>query len=181
MAAVIGLDDDAVREACSAAAQGEVIAPVNFNAPGQVVIAGNRTAVERASEACKNAGARRCMILPVSVPSHCDLMRPASERLAAMLSEVEIVSPSVPVLQNVNADYADTPESIRENLVRQLYSPVLWVDTVQRMSEEGVRTLLECGPGKVLTGLNKRIVKGLDVDALEDLERYAMQVEELDG
>lgn len=180
MAAVIGLDDDAVRAACAEAAQGEVVAPVNFNAPGQVVIAGSAAAVERASAGCKEAGARRCMPLPVSVPSHCDLMRPAAERLRAVLDEIEIAPPQIPVIQNVDAQFAGEADEIREKLVRQLYSPVLWVDTVQRMADEGVATVLECGPGKVLTGLNKRIVKGLNVDALEDLDRFTMRVEELD-
>lgn len=181
MAAIIGLDDDAVRTACANAAAGDVVAPVNFNAPGQVVIAGSAAAVERASAACKEAGARRCLPLPVSVPSHCDLMRPAAERLGAVLDQIQISAPRTPVLQNVDADFAGEPAEIRARLVRQLYSPVLWVDTVKKLSAEGVTTVLECGPGKVLTGLNKRILKTLNVDALEDLDRFAMQVEELNN
>lgn len=180
MAAVIGLDDEAVRTACAEAADGDIVAPVNFNAPGQVVIAGSAAAVERASAACKEAGARRCMPLPVSVPSHCELMRPAAGKLAEVLAEVQIQTPTIPVIQNVDAGFADEPADIRDKLVAQLYSPVLWVDTVQKMAAEGAATMLECGPGKVLSGLNKRIVKGLNADGLEDLDRFAMLVEELD-
>lgn len=164
MAAVLGLDDDAVRAACGRAAQGDVVEAVNLNAPGQVVIAGAKAAVERAIEELKAAGAKRALPLPVSVPSHCALMKPAAERLAQYLEGVEVRAPEVPVLHNVNVEPANDPAAIRDLLVRQLYSPVRWVETVQRMSAAGIARVIEAGPGKVLTGLNKRITK--DVDAL---------------
>ncbi len=179
MAAVIGLDDDAIVAACEAAAEGEVVSAVNFNAPGQVVIAGAAAAVERAMEKCKAAGARRCMPLPVSVPSHCALMRPAAERLAEALADVAIAAPEIPVIHNVDAQPASDPDAIRDRLVRQLHSPVLWVDSVRAMAGQGVTALLECGPGKVLTGLNKRIVPDLNTDALEDPERFSAYLDEL--
>jgi [acyl-carrier-protein] S-malonyltransferase len=164
MAAILGLDDEAVRAACAAAAQGEVVSAVNFNSPGQVVIAGHKAAVERASEACKAAGAKRALPLPVSVPSHCALMQPAAERLAEELAGVAIVSPGIPVLHNVDVDLHRDPAGIRAALVAQLHSPVRWVESVQWLAAQGVAATVECGPGKVLAGLNKRIVK--DINAL---------------
>lgn len=164
MAAVLGLDDDAVRAACARAAQGEVVEAVNLNAPGQVVIAGAKAAVDRAIEELKAAGAKRALPLPVSVPSHCALMKPAAERLAQYLEGVEVRAPEIPVLHNVNVEPANDPAAIRDLLVRQLYSPVRWVETVQRMAMTGISRVIEAGPGKVLTGLSKRITK--DVDAL---------------
>jgi [acyl-carrier-protein] S-malonyltransferase len=157
MAAIIGLDDQAVVEACREAAQGQVVSAVNFNAPGQVVIAGNRAAVERAVETAKAAGAKRALPLNVSVPSHCDLMRPAAEELAEFLAGVALRTPAVPVVNNVDVeDYRDAAH-IRDGLARQLYSPVRWTDTVRRLIAGGGSLIVECGPGKVLTGLAKRI------------------------
>ncbi|QLG88512.1 ACP S-malonyltransferase [Chitinibacter bivalviorum] len=168
MAAILNLADEEIIAACAEAAQGEVVQAVNFNSPGQVVIAGNKAAVERACEACKARGAKRALLLPVSVPSHCDLMKPAAEKLAAKLATIEINAPKVPVLHNADvAAYADAAQ-IRDALVRQLYQPVRWVETVQKMVADGVNVVAECGPGKVLVGLNKRIASDLQSIALLD-------------
>ncbi|RFA29969.1 [acyl-carrier-protein] S-malonyltransferase [Alkalilimnicola ehrlichii] len=161
MAAILGLDDDQVRAACDEAAQGEVVEPVNFNAPGQVVIAGAKAAVERAVDAAKAAGAKRALPLPVSVPSHCALMKPASERLAERLNNITVSAPTIPVVHNADVSKAGDADAVRERLVRQLYSPVRWVETIQGMASEGIEQVVECGPGKVLAGLNKRIVRGM--------------------
>ncbi|MFG0773257.1 ACP S-malonyltransferase [Vibrio plantisponsor] len=169
MYAIIGLDDEAIAKACEDAAQGEVVSPVNFNSPGQVVIAGQKDAVERAGALCKEAGAKRALPLPVSVPSHCALMKPAAERLAAALAEIEFNSPQIPVINNVDVVAETDPARIKDALVRQLYSPVRWTEGVEKMSEQGVEKLLEMGPGKVLTGLTKRIVKTLDAAAVNDI------------
>ncbi|MBY6188599.1 ACP S-malonyltransferase [Marinobacter hydrocarbonoclasticus] len=166
MAAIIGLDDDAIANACAEAAQGEVVSPVNFNSPGQVVIAGHKDAVARAGEACKAAGAKRALPLPVSVPSHCELMKPAAAKLADALANIEVVAPSIPVINNVDVAKADTAEAIKDALVRQLYCPVRWTETVNAMADQGIEQLVECGPGKVLTGLTKRINKALSGSAL---------------
>jgi [acyl-carrier-protein] S-malonyltransferase len=168
MAAILGLDDAAIAGACEAAAQGQVVSPVNFNCPGQVVIAGEKAAVERGMEACKAAGAKRAIALPVSVPSHCELMRPAAEQMAPVLAEISLSAPQIPVLQNVDAQKPATLEQIRENLLAQLYSPVLWTLTVQAMVDAGVETLVECGPGKVLSGLNKKVHRALNVVAINE-------------
>ncbi|MCP1676292.1 [acyl-carrier-protein] S-malonyltransferase [Natronocella acetinitrilica] len=168
MAAVLGLDDDAVRKVCVEAAQGDVVEAVNFNAPGQVVIAGSRSAVERAIEAATAAGAKRATALPVSVPSHCSLMRPASDALAERLKSVAIATPQLPVLHNVDVSIASSPDAIRERLVAQLHKPVMWVDTVRRIGSDGVETLIECGPGKVLAGLTRRIERGLQGVCVQD-------------
>lgn len=168
MAAIIGLDDDSIVAACAEAAQGEVVEAVNFNSPGQVVIAGNKDAVARAIDACKARGAKRGLPLPVSVPSHCALMRPAAERLAAALAGVEIKAPAMPVLHNADvASYTD-PAQIRDALVRQLYSPVRWTETIRKLAADGIVLQAECGPGKVLTGLGKRIVAEVKTLALVD-------------
>lgn len=157
MAAILGLDDVQVVQVCGDAAQGEVVAAVNFNSPGQVVVAGAASAVARAVALAKQAGAKRAIELPVSVPSHCALMIPAAERLAELLQTVTIKSPAVPVLHNADVlGYSDA-SLIHDALVRQLYNPVRWTETVHAMSGAGVKTLVECGPGKVLVGLNKRI------------------------
>lgn len=161
MAALLGLKDDQVRDLCADAAQGQVLEAVNYNAPGQVVIAGTAEAVERAVAAAKGAGARRAVKLPVSVPSHCALMKPAAERLAARLAEARVMPPRLPVLHNADVASYDSAEAIRDALARQLYSPVRWVETVQRLEADGVGLLLECGPGKVLAGLNKRIARAM--------------------
>lgn len=168
MAAVLGLDDDAVREACRDAAVGEVLEAVNFNSPGQVVVAGNKAAVERLVALAKERGAKRALVLPVSVPSHCALMRPAAEKLATVLQGVTIQAPTIPVLNNVDVARPDDADAIRDALVRQLYSPVRWVETIQKMASEGVAQLVECGPGKVLVGLNKRIERNMTAQAVFD-------------
>ena len=172
MAAVLGLDDEQVREVCIAASQGEVVQAVNYNAPGQVVIAGNNAAVERAIKGCKEAGAKRAMALSVSAPFHSELMKPAAEELTGVLNEVNFAKPKIIVVQNVDAAVHDDPEEIRENLIKQMYGAVLWTDTVLMMKQIGVTTLIECGPGKVLTGLTKRIDKsitGHNVDSVASI------------
>ncbi len=166
MAAILGLDDDMVRNVCIEAAQGEVLEAVNFNSPGQVVIAGNKTAVERGMEAAKAKGAKRVLILPVSVPSHCALMKPAAEEFNAYLANVVVSHPNVPVLHNADVASYDDATRIKDALVRQLYSPVRWVESVQKMVADGVVIAAECGPGKVLAGLNKRIVAEMPCLAL---------------
>ncbi|AJQ99628.1 Malonyl CoA-acyl carrier protein transacylase [Enterobacteriaceae bacterium bta3-1] len=168
MSAIIGLDNDAIAKACEESAQGEVVSPVNFNSPGQVVIAGNKDAVERAGAACKAAGAKRALPLPVSVPSHCALMKPAAEKLAVALQEVTFNAPTLAVINNVDVKAETSPEAIRDALVRQLYSPVRWSESVEFMAGEGVEHLLEVGPGKVLTGLTKRIVDTMTAAAIND-------------
>lgn len=168
MAAILGLEDDAVRAACAQAAQGEVVEAVNLNAPGQVVIAGSKAAVERAIEACKAAGAKRAIALPVSVPSHCALMKPAAEQLALRLKDMAIAVPAIPVLNNVDVVAATTADAVRDALVRQLYSPVRWVETVAALAGQGAQVIVECGPGKVLTGLNKRIAKDAECVCVQD-------------
>ena len=166
MAAILGLDDDVVRQVCTAAEQGEVCEAVNFNSVGQVVIAGNTAAVERAMQAAKEAGAKRALPLPVSVPSHCRLMQPAAEKLAAALNEVDVQPPRIRVIHNADvAAYAE-PAQIKDALVRQLYSPVRWTETVQLLVREGITQSAECGPGKVLAGLAKRIDKEAACTAL---------------
>jgi len=161
MAAVIGLDDAAVEEACAASAQGEVVAAVNYNSPGQVVIAGSSAAVGRAIEACKAAGAKRAMPLPVSAPFHTELMRPAAEKLAPQIEATVFHAPEIPVIHNVHARPETDPQAIKALMVEQIYSPVRWTACVQAMAASGIGQLLECGPGKVLAGLAKRIDRGL--------------------
>lgn len=168
MYAIIGLDDASIAKACEEAAQGEVVSPVNFNSPGQVVIAGNKDAVERAGAACKAAGAKRALPLPVSVPSHCALMKPAADKLAVALENISFNAPTVPVVNNVDVKCETSPEAIRSALVRQLYSPVQWTKSVEFMAAQGVTQLLEVGPGKVLTGLTKRIVDTLTASAINE-------------
>ncbi len=158
MAAILGLDDDAVRAVCAEAAQGQVVEAVNFNSPGQVVIAGDKAAVERGMEAAKAKGAKRALPLPVSVPSHCALMQPAAARLRDYLQNVTVQAPVVPVLHNADVAAYQDAASIKDALVRQLFSPVRWVETVQALSQQNVLRSAECGPGKVLAGLAKRIV-----------------------
>ncbi len=157
MAAILGLDDDQVRAVCAAAAQGEIVAAVNFNSPGQVVVAGHAAAVQRAMAAAKEAGAKRALALAVSAPSHCALMLPAAERLAERLATVTINAPRIPVLHNADVTSYNDAAAIRAALVRQLHQPVRWVETIQAMRARGVSKVLECGPGKVLAGLIKRI------------------------
>lgn len=168
MQAIIGLDDASIRKACEESAQGQVVSPVNFNSPGQVVIAGNKEAVERAGAACKAAGAKRALPLPVSVPSHCALMKPAADKLAGALEKITFNAPSVPVVNNVDVKCESDAAAIRHALVRQLYSPVRWTESVEFMASQGITQLLEMGPGKVLTGLTKRIVDSLTAAAVND-------------
>jgi [acyl-carrier-protein] S-malonyltransferase len=158
MAAILGLDDGQIIAACEQAAQGDVVEAVNFNSPGQVVIAGSAAAVERAIEAAKQAGAKKAIPLPVSVPSHCALMKPAAEQLMAQLHATQFAAAQVPVLHNVDAKPRDNAEAIRDALAQQLYRPVRWVDTIKNLQNDQQATvMIEFGPGKVLTGLNKRI------------------------
>lgn len=166
MAAILGLDDEVVRTVCSEAAQGQVLEAVNFNSPGQVVIAGNKAAVERGMEIAKAKGAKRALPLSVSVPSHCALMKPAAEELRAYLRDVHLTVPVTPVLHNADVAAYNDAGKIKDALVRQLYSPVRWVETVQAVYAQGITASAECGPGKVLAGLTKRIVAELPCIAL---------------
>ena len=168
MAAILGLSDEDVRAACAEAAQGEVVEPVNFNAPAQVVIAGHKAAVERACEAARARGAKRALVLPVSAPFHSSLLRPASLRLQDYLAGLQFAAPSIPLVNNVDVAIAFDPAAIRDALVRQAASPVRWVETVQKFASEGVTCVIECGPGKVLAGLTKRINGELTGDAIVD-------------
>lgn len=168
MAAVLGLADEDIKAICEQAAESEVVSAVNFNSPGQVVIAGQKSAVERAIELCKEAGAKRALPLAVSVPSHCALMQPAAQQLEQELAGITVNQPDIQVIQNVSAAAEQSPEAIKQALIEQLYCPVLWVDCVNRMAEQGVERMVECGPGKVLSGLNKRINRQLDVGSIGD-------------
>lgn len=174
MFAIIGLDNEAIIKACEQAASetGEIVSAVNFNSPGQVVIAGTKAAAEKAGELCKAAGAKRALPLAVSVPSHCALMKPAAEKLAAALQNITLNQPLVPIINNVDVAVETNAETIRNALVRQLYSPVRWTETVEKMPQDGVTTLYEIGPGKVLTGLTSRIVKELNAKAVNDLASF---------
>jgi len=173
MAAILGLEDADVLAACAEAAQGDVVSAVNFNAPGQVVIAGSAAAVERAIEACKARGAKRAMALPVSVPSHCALMKPAAERFAESVEALSWQAPQIPLVQNVSAAVVSDLATLKADLLAQLYSPVRWVESMVRLSEQGVTDLVECGPGKVLSGLNKRCVKGINTYNLDTPDAFA--------
>ncbi len=170
MAAIFGLTDSQVAEACQCASQGEVVACANFNSPGQVVIAGQTGAVQRALEQAKTLGAKRAVLLPVSVASHCELMRPAAEWLFDRLQGVAISPPAIPVIHNVDLSTQTEAKAIVQALVEQLYKPVRWVEVVQKMVAEGIKTVVECGPGKVLTGLCKRIDRNLQCVAVYDTE-----------
>jgi [acyl-carrier-protein] S-malonyltransferase len=173
MAAILGMDDDAVIKVCADNAGNEVLSAVNFNSPGQVVIAGSKPAVERAAVAAKDAGAKRAVVLPVSVPSHCALMAPAAARLAERLDDISISPPQIPVINNADVATPTDADAIRAALVKQLDHPVRWVETINRMADDDVDTVIECGPGKVLVGLNKRINKQMqalpvfDADTLQ--------------
>lgn len=168
MAAVIGLEDQAIIDACQQAQGDEVVSAVNFNSPGQVVIAGHMEAVERAGLLCKEAGAKRVLPLPVSVPSHCALMKPAAEELAKAFNNVNFNIPQVDVVNNVDVVVEQSSSAIKEALIKQLYSPVRWTETIQKLADEGVTTILEVGPGKVLQGLIKRIDKSITCIAVND-------------
>lgn len=177
MAAILGLDADQVERCCAEAAADGVVAPANYNAPGQVVIAGDAAAVDRAIAACKAAGAKRAMALAVSVPSHCALMKPAAEQFAARLEAVEIAEPSFPVIQNLDAEASENADAIRRRLLAQMHSPVRWSESVAAMGGRGVGLLLECGPGKVLAGLVKRIDRDIATAGLLDAAHFASALE----
>ena len=181
MAAILGLADEDVVAACEAAAQGEVVSAVNFNCPGQVVIAGQKAAVARGVEACKAAGAKRAVELPVSVPSHCALMQPAAQKLGEALEGLELRMPLISVIHNVNALAAIDLDDMRTLLVRQLYSPVQWTESVKAMRATGVDTLVECGPGKVLSGLNKKVDRALNIANIGDSAGLAKALELLNS
>ena len=170
MYAIIGLDNDAIINACKQAEQGEVVSAVNFNSPGQVVIAGAKAAVERAAALCKEAGAKRALPLAVSVPSHCALMKPAADQLSVSLESITLKAPTASVLNNVDVKAETDADAIRNALVRQLYSPVRWTETVEKMAQNGVEVLVEVGPGKVLNGLTKRIVDSLQAVSVNDVK-----------
>jgi [acyl-carrier-protein] S-malonyltransferase len=170
MAAIIGLDDKLIIEACKNAERGEVVSAVNFNSPGQVVIAGNAAAVERASALCKEAGAKRALPLPVSAPFHTSLMKPAADRLAEQINATTFKSPQIPVVHNVSAQTETDPEKIKALMIEQIYSAVRWVECVDTMGKAGITTTVECGPGKVLSGLNKRINADLTTLSIEKPE-----------
>jgi len=173
MAAILGLDDAVVLDACAEAAQGDVVSAVNFNSPGQVVIAGSADAVARAIELCKAKGAKRAMPLPVSVPSHCALMKPAAERFAESINAIDWQVPQIPVVQNVSAAVPADLDTLKRDLLEQLYKPVRWVESVQYLAAQGAPRLVECGPGKVLAGLNKRCAEGVSTDNLNTPEAFA--------
>lgn len=168
MAALLGLDEAAAVEACAEAAQGEVVSAANLNSPGQIVIAGARAAVERAMVAAKARGAKRAVLLPVSAPFHCALMKPAAERLQERLADIEVRVPTIPVLNNVDVAVETDPLRIKDALVRQAYSPVRWIETVQEIARRGATHVFECGPGKVLAGMTKRIEGSLQGAAIAD-------------
>ena len=167
MAAVLGLTDLQVEDACAQAAQGEVIQIANYNSPAQVVMAGQQAALERAIAACQAAGARRVLLLPVSAPFHTELMRPAADLMAAALDRVQFKAPEIPIIQNVNAQLETDPEQIKHNLVAQIYGAVRWTDTIQKMLAEGVDTFIESGPGRVLSGLIRRIDKRVTMETIK--------------
>ncbi|REF27818.1 [acyl-carrier-protein] S-malonyltransferase [Xenorhabdus cabanillasii] len=169
MYAIIGLDNESIAKACEESAQGQIVSPVNFNSPGQVVIAGEKEAVERAGAACKAAGAKRALPLAVSVPSHCALMKSAADQLATALQSVVFNQPQFPVVNNVDVKVEESADAIRDALVRQLYNPVRWTESVEYFATQGVDKILEIGPGKVLTGLTKRIVDTLSAVAVNDV------------
>ena len=169
MSAIIGLDDALIAKACEEAAQGEVVSPVNYNSPGQVVIAGHKAAVERANELCKAAGAKRALPLPISVPSHCALMRPAAEQLAKDLQTLSFHAPVISVVNNVDVAVAADAAAIQDALVRQLFSPVRWTETIEYLAAQGVTEVIELGAGKVLSGLIKRINKELVTTSVNDV------------
>ena len=181
MAAVLGLDDDTVRSVCQQAAQGEVVEAVNFNAPAQVVIAGHKGAVERACELAKAAGAKRALVLPVSAPFHSSLLKPAADQLAQALSDIQISAPQIPVVNNVDVANASDPAAIKDALVRQAWHPVRWVETIQFMKSQGVTHVVECGPGKVLSGLVKRIDRDLVGLSISDPASLQSTLETLKG
>jgi [acyl-carrier-protein] S-malonyltransferase len=177
IAAILGLEVEQIREVCRDAAKDQVLEAVNLNSPGQIVIAGHREAVERGMLLARERGAKRALMLPMSVPSHCALMKPAADKLAARLATVAISAPNVPVLQNADVACFDDPARIRQALVEQLFRPVRWIETVQNLAGEGIETVVECVPGKVLTGLNKRIASELNCAAVTDSASLTSAIE----
>jgi [acyl-carrier-protein] S-malonyltransferase len=173
IAAILGLDEATLQVVCAEAAQGEVLEPANLNSPGQVVIAGHRAAVERGMVLAKQKGAKLTKMLPMSAPSHCSLMKPAAERLRERLAAIEIRKPAIPVIHNRFVESFEDPARIRDALVEQLYNPVRWAETVQLLGRKGVKRVVECGPGKVLTGLGKRIVPDIEYIAVTDAASLA--------
>ena len=184
MAAILNLDDEKILEACAEAVaeigSGAVVEPVNFNAPGQTVIAGSKAAVERACEGCKARGAKRAVLLPVSAPFHSSLIRPAADKLAARLAELSFSAPKIPVINNVDVAIENDPEKIKDALIRQAFSPVRWVETIQKIASLDLVTVAECGPGKVLAGLTKRCADGVSGLALADLASIEAAVSTLE-
>lgn len=168
IAAILGLDEDGVIAACAEAAQGEIVEPANYNSPGQLVISGSRAAVERAIEAAKARGAKRAMMLPMSVPAHSTLMRPAAERLRERIAAISVAAPKVPVIQNIDVASFNDPVAIKGALVRQLYGPVRWIETIKALADAGMKHVIECGPGRVLVGLNKRIDDRIQAASIHD-------------
>ncbi len=179
MAAILGLDDDAVRAACAEAAQGEVVEAVNFNAPSQVVIAGHKSAVERAAAAAKTRGAKRTVMLPVSAPFHSSLLKPAAKRLQSRMEELVFMAPQITVINNVDVAAVSDPAQIKEALARQACNPVRWVETIRAFAAQGVTHVVECGPGKVLAGMTRRIEAGLQGFAVTDRASLAQIMETL--
>lgn len=173
MAAILGLEDADVLAACAEAAQGDVVSAVNFNSPGQVVVAGSTAAVQRAMELCKARGAKRALPLPVSVPSHCELMRPAAERFAESVAEIDWQAPQIPLVQNVSAAVVSDLDTLKSDLLEQLFKPVRWVESIQTLAANGATELVECGPGKVLAGLNKRCADGVTTYNLNTPDAFA--------
>jgi [acyl-carrier-protein] S-malonyltransferase len=179
MAAILGLEEGQVRSICQNQTSLGVVQPANFNSPGQIVIAGENAALEAAMDACKSAGAKRAMPLAVSAPFHCSLMQPAADKMRSALASVTFKPPAIKVIQNVDADYCDSPDEIRENLVKQMYSAVLWTDTITKMSADGVSRVVECGPGRVLAGLNRRIDKSVtsfNINSLESVDSVSQEL-----
>lgn len=181
MAAILGLDDDVVIQACEQARESDVVEAVNFNSPGQVVIAGNTKAVERAVENAKQAGAKRAVILPVSVPSHCQLMEPAAHYLAERLQKIDLKEPQINIINNVDVSAEADSDAIKDALVRQLCNPVQWVKTINKISADGINSVVECGPGKVLVGLNKRINRKMNTHAIYTNDTIEQAIQALKG
>jgi len=179
MAAIIGLADELIKQACEEGAESQVVSPVNYNSPGQVVIAGNAEAVERAMVLCKEKGAKRALPLPVSVPSHCSLMQPAADSLSQVLANIEIRTPLIKLVNNVDVAISTDSASIKDALIRQLYRPVRWTESVEFLAQQGVTTLVECGPGNVLSGLARRIDKSLKSHQLAKKDAFNQTVEAL--
>ncbi len=179
MAALLGLEDELVAQACEEAAQGQIVAPANYNSPGQVVISGATDALERAILVAKEKGAKRAAKLPVSVPCHCDLLKPASEALAAEMAKLVFNAPDIPIMQNVNARISSDVSELKANLLTHLYSPVLWSQSISGLVDQGASIFIECGPGKVLSGLNKRINKSVTSMNIDDLASMKSALESL--